>query len=295
MIPRRTLIAAGPLALAACSRAEEAYFGKTDPPQTQRLVYLLGAEPATLDPARSNDLWEAPAIHAMFEGLTSVHSATGQPVAALATHYQLSLDGLRYTFWLRGHPAPRGTPLSVVDGRELPAQWSDGSPITAHDFVYSWRRVVDPATAATEAYQFHWVRNAEKITQGAAAPETLSVNALDDFSLEVQLEVPAPFFLRLVASRQFFATPRQAIEKARRRDDENSWTQPENIVTSGAFTLREQRPHERIVLVRRNSYYDVHRVSLEEIVFLPVIDGSTSANLYRPGSAAFSMPMLPRF
>jgi ABC-type oligopeptide transport system substrate-binding subunit len=230
----------------------------------------------------------------MFDGLTSFHPLTGEPVAALASHYEVSADKLRYTFWLLGHPAPGGTSFSAQAGRRIrAARWSDGTPITAHDFVYSWRRAVDPATAAFYAYQFHYIANGAAISKGNAAPETLSVRALDDFSLEVQLEHPTPFFLRLTADRRFFATPRQVIEGARRRSAEDSWTHAENIVTSGAFTLREWRPHERIVLVKSNRYYDSHAVSLDEILFVPVTEGSTSANLYRSGEAAFTMPMIP--
>src|SRR5690349_22568757 len=70
---RRSILAAGPLALAACRRAEAEYFGRTEPPAAQRLVYLIGAEPATLDPAKSTDLWEGYVVHAMFEGLTTFH------------------------------------------------------------------------------------------------------------------------------------------------------------------------------------------------------------------------------
>src|SRR4029077_20819922 len=98
MIPRRALLTAGPLALAACARGEDAYFGRTDPPPRQRLVYLLGAEPVTLDPAKSGDLWEAPIIHAMFEGLTSFDATTGEPVAALATHFEVTSNKLEYIF-----------------------------------------------------------------------------------------------------------------------------------------------------------------------------------------------------
>ena len=94
MISRRALLATGPLALAACARAEDAYFGRTDPPPKQRLVYVLGAEPATLDPAKSSDFWEGPIIHAMFEGLTSFDATTGEPVAALATHFEVTSNKL---------------------------------------------------------------------------------------------------------------------------------------------------------------------------------------------------------
>jgi oligopeptide transport system substrate-binding protein len=205
----------------------------------------------------------------------------------------VSTDARRYMFYLRGHSAPRGIMLAGA-GSQRPAYWSDGTPITAHDFVYSWRRAADPATAGSYAYQFNYIRNGEEVTKGNAPPEALSVRALDDLSLEVQLEFPIPFFLRLTGERRYFATPRQAIEGARRRGAENSWIEPENIITSGAFTLRERRSHENIVLVKSKSYYDANAVLLEEILFVPVTDGSTSANLYRTGEAAFSMPMIPQ-
>src|SRR5262245_3625110 len=92
MIPRRSLLTAAPLALAGCCKTESDYFGKTDPPRTQSLVYLLGAEPGTLDPLISNDLWEAPIIHALFDGLTSWDSLRNEPHAALATHYRIDDD-----------------------------------------------------------------------------------------------------------------------------------------------------------------------------------------------------------
>jgi oligopeptide transport system substrate-binding protein len=294
VIRRRTLLTAGPMMLAACSRAEEAYFGRTDPPRSQRLVYLLGAEPGTLDPAKSGDLWEAPVIHALFEGLVTCIAATGEPAAALATHCAISADGLRYTFCLRGHPDPGGTVLSGGGVTAAPARWSDGKIITARDFVYSWRRAIDPATGNPYAYSFHQIGNGESISNGTMAPHQLAVHAADDFTFVVRLELPAPFFLRLIADRQFFAVPRQAIEQAQRQGAEELWTQPEKIVVSGAFRLRERRAHDRIVLGRNPLYYAGGQVSLQEIVFIPVVDGSTSANLYRSGEAAFSMPMIPQ-
>src|SRR5689334_10541115 len=109
-LTRRQWIGAAPLALAACRQAE-AYFGRTEPPPGQQLVFLIGAEPATLDPAKSTDLWEGYIVHAMFEGLTGYHPKTAQPMAALATHYDVTPDALRYTFYLRGHECPRGERL----------------------------------------------------------------------------------------------------------------------------------------------------------------------------------------
>src|SRR4051812_28822335 len=106
--PRRTLLTAGPLRLAACRTDEAAYFGKTEPPNKQRLVYLIGAEPATLDRAKSVDLWDLYIVHALFDGLTTLHPMSAEPMAGLATHFDVTPDGLHYTFYLRDHPEPHG-------------------------------------------------------------------------------------------------------------------------------------------------------------------------------------------
>jgi oligopeptide transport system substrate-binding protein len=255
-------------------------------------VYLLAAQPATLDPGLSADLWEGPVIHAMFEGLTSSDPATGQAVAAIATHYDVSADQTEYVLYLRGHRSPRGIALRGSHRKQGPARWSDGRPITAHDFVYAWRRVTDPATAAPSAYLFQYLAHGEAVISGERPPEALGVGALDDFSLQVRLETPIPFLLRMLANRFFYATPRQAIDAARRRGAESSWTLPANIVTSGPFHLREHRAYEKIVLAR-NPAYHAEPACLEEIEFQIVPDGPVSANLYRTGDAAFTMPMSP--
>ena len=190
MIPRRTLLTAGPIALAACGRAEETYFGKTDPPKTQRLVYLLEVEPGSLDPVLALELQES-LILSLFEGLTSLHPVTGEPMAGLATRYDVTPDGLRYTFYLRGHsqqsgrrlPKTEDLPYEYSRGRmgasgSEPAVWSDGERIDAHDFVYSWRRALDPATAANFASLLHHIQNAQQITAGKMPPEKLAICAL---------------------------------------------------------------------------------------------------------------------
>src|SRR5262245_13615598 len=114
-ISRRTLLTSGPLALAACETARGAYFGKTDPPSSQRLVYLVGGEPDTLDPGKVTGAYESFIIPALFEGLTNFHPTTAQPMAALATHYDVNADFTQYTFHLRGHPRPTGVKLPNTD------------------------------------------------------------------------------------------------------------------------------------------------------------------------------------
>jgi oligopeptide transport system substrate-binding protein len=300
MIPRRTLIAAGPLALTACGRAEEAYFGKTHPPQQQRLVHLLEFEPSTLDPALSSERMEELML-SIFEGLTSLDPATGRPMAALATHYEVTSDGLRYTFFLRGHPAPRG--IRLPDTSELrrkssgerqvsshgnPARWSDGVPITAHDFVYSWRRAISPMMAAPDAEAMYCLKNGEQINGGRLESDELGVRAPEDFVLQAELEAPTTFFLELVSSILFCPVPRHVIQSAGQ-----GWTEPGRLVSNGAFTLGEHHPDDRIVLGRNPNYYDAGEVALEELVFLIVGSGSARVNLYRSGDAAITDASIP--
>jgi len=253
-------------------------------------------EPGSLDPATSAELTEERVIYALFEGLTTLHPRTGYAIAGLATHYEFTPDRLRYTFYLRGHPEPRGIRLASRDNLPLeysrglpappdsfPARCSDGVRLTAHDCVYSWRRSIDPATACAFAYLMHCIVNAEEISAGKLAPEELAVRATDDCTVQVVLRAPVPFLLELVASKYFCPVPRHVVEAAGK-----AWTEPGRMVTSGAFTLRERRSGEKVVLTRNPYYYEAGSVSLEGLVFLPVMDSAASANLYRTAEAAMT-------
>ena len=296
MMSRRALLAAAPLALGGCRVAEGAYFGRTDPPKEQRLIAVLGVEPGSLDPAISTDLSEDRVIYALFEGLTTLHPRTGEAMAGLATHYELTPDGLRYTFYLRGHSEPRGIRLANRDDLPLeysrgfpaapdstPARWSDGVTITAGDIVYSWRRTVHPATGSAYAYLMHCIVNAGQINLGKLPPETLAIRALDDSTVQIDLRAPVPFFLELTASKWFCPVPPHVAEAAGK-----AWTEPGRMVSSGAFTLRERRTGEKILLARNPYYYEADSVSLQDLTFLLVIDAAASANLYRTADAAIT-------
>ena len=264
------------------------------------MVTSLDNDPSSLDPALSSGLIDS-LILAMFEGLTSLHPVTGEPMAALGTHYEAASDGLRYTFFFRGHRRPRGTrlpgtgdlPVEYSRGRSappnvVPACWSDGVPITAHDFVYSWRRVLDPSIAAELAYLLEPLRDAHKISAGKLAPDRLGVRALDDRTLEVDLEYPAPYFLELVSSRVFSPVPRHVLAAAGQR-----WTDPDRIVCSGAFKLRSHKPYDSIVLEKNPRYYDAGQVMLNEVTVLVTRDINTLVNQYRAGVAMLAYPAVP--
>jgi ABC-type oligopeptide transport system substrate-binding subunit len=298
-ITRRMALGASATMLAACRKATEPYFGRTVPPRRQRLRYVLGAG------------FESFVIPALFEGLTGYHPKTLWPMAALATHVEVAPHPSQLTFYLRGHPQPRGQALPNTNTLHeeyragklkqdfsrgcpappdtIPAFWSDGRPVTAHDFVYSWRRLVDPETAAPLAFLLNAVHNAQAIQSGQLPPDRLGVKALDDFTLIVEVQGLASLFLEMLPVPTLAAVPRWAVEAAKQRGRESSWTEPEHIVTNGGFLLRQRRPYEKIVVVRNPGYYEASLVALEEIEFVHSADGVTTANLYR-ADAVDAMP-----
>src|SRR5262245_19710875 len=195
MIARRALLAAGPLLLASCARSEGSYFGSTVPPKKGKLVHILNGEIDTLDAAKSIGSYEFYVMPALFEGLTQYHPELPTPMAALATHYETNADLTQYRFYLRGHVAPKGTrlpssaelPQKFLQGRtpspdSARAYWSDGRPITAYDFVYSWRRFVDPQTGSPQSDQYFLVKNARDVIAGRRPPSDLGVHAPDEFT-----------------------------------------------------------------------------------------------------------------
>jgi oligopeptide transport system substrate-binding protein len=204
-------------------------------------------------------------------------------------------------FYLRGHRQPKGAKLPVagdlpveysrgltMPDRAGPAHWSDGSPISAQDFVYSWRRALDPSTAAPDAFLMYTIQNAEECAAGRIPTDKLAVRVLDEYSLRVDLRFRAPFFLQLVSSRVFCPVPRHAV-----RSFGGRWLEPGVAVTSGPYILKERRPYDRMVLTKNPHYYDARQVALEEVVFLTVADASPMLNLYKAGIGAVVQPWVP--
>src|SRR5262245_52722745 len=174
------------MTLASCA-AGSPYFGNPNPPSGQHLAWAMAADSVTLDPALAGALGEAQIVRTIFEGLTSLHPRTVEPMAGVATHYDVSADGTRFTLFLRGHLEPRGTPLPGAGRQNGPARWTDGLPVTAHDFVYAWRRVVDRSTASMYAYLLNCIQNADAIASGKLTPDSLGVRATGNFCLNVDL------------------------------------------------------------------------------------------------------------
>lgn len=161
---------------------------------------------------------------------------------------------------LNGHPVP-GVAESW-DNKDFKvwtfhirkdAKWSDGSPVTAQDFVYSWQRLADPKTASPYAsyLQYGHVANVDEIIAGKKPATDLGVKAIDDKTFEVTLSEPVPYFYKLLVHPSVSPVPKAAIEKYGEK-----WTQPANIVTNGAYKLKDWVVNERIVLERNTNYWD---------------------------------------
>ena len=345
--PSHTLLALLVLCsfIAGCtSSAETRFFGQTAPPKNNVMRYVSGGEIESLDPPITNSQPDARILIALFEGLVEYHPVTMEPIPSIAESWETSPDGTEYLFHLRKN-----------------ARFSNGDPITAGDFVYSFRRGFKPELASRNAYLGYYIKNSEAYNsvrsfvkdqsgrfllkkdleekkegeqpaapaESAAAdfgadtdfhrfiigPERLSVpsdekernalieknaklkaaiqgkelvpvkaedigvEAVDDYTLRLNLYQPAPYFLGLLAHQFFRVVPQKIVEKYG-----TDWTRTENIVTSGPFKLAVHRPYDVLTVIRDPNYWDAANVHLDGIEFYPLDEQTTMMNLYKAGS-----------
>ena len=228
------------------------------------LVIVNGAEPESLDPAIIVGLSEMRIVSALFEGLTRLNPKTVAPEPSLANHWDISPDGLVYTFHIRTN-----------------AVWSTGEPITADDFVYSWRRALDPDTASRYAGQLYYIKNGEDFNSGKIKdPNLVGVHALDAHTLRVELNHPTAFFLDLCAFQTLAIVPRKTIEKYGDR-----WLMARPLPCSGAYELVDWRLNDKVRVKKNPRYWDAANTQLEVVDFLPVGLPNTALSLYETGAA----------
>ena len=217
------------------------------------------AEPFTLDPSLVDSTWEDPIVGDMIVGLTT-GDTMDNPLPGMAESWQASADGLTWTFSLRD------------------AQWSDGVPVTADDFLFAWRHTLDPKTASSYAYFLYIVKNAEAVNTGKAPPSALGARAIDPHTLEVSLNHPAPYLLQMLMHTSMMPQPRHVVEKLGK-----DWTRPGNYVCNGPFMLTEWVPNDHITLVKNPRFHDADNVSLKKIVFYPTSDYGAALRRLRAG------------
>jgi oligopeptide transport system substrate-binding protein len=225
-------------------------------------------EPVDLDPATATLPDEFFIIRALGEGLLAPDPAGGVPRPAAAERFEVSADGLTYTFHLR------------PDGR-----WSNGEPVTADDFVAAYRRLLTPATAAPKADLFFAVKNAREFVAGTLADfSAVGFRAAGAHTLVITLAQPSPRFPYYVASGPWIpAHPRVVAQHGRQ------WTQPAHHVGNGPFRLTEWRAQQRIVVQKNPRYRDAANVKLGEIQFLRFDSGDTEERAYRAGQIDLTM------
>jgi len=221
----------------------------------------IGSEPETLDPDKIDGGPAFRIAYDLFEGLTT-YSATDTVIPGAATSWETSADGLVWTFHLRPD-----------------AVWSDGTPLTADDFVYGFRRALDPATASGYASSLLPILDAGDINARRETDLTkLGVTALDPHTLRITLVQATPWFLALLTIPTCMPVPRQAIEKWG-----DQWIQPEHMVTNGAFTLKRWVPLGELDLVTNPRFHDAAAVGIREVDYMVADDGKAAVRRYEAG------------
>ena len=323
----------------SCStQATSRYYGKTQAPKDNILRYISGSEPESLDPPVATGQPEARVMMALYDSLVEYDPKTLDPIPSVAESWEVGSGGTEYVFHLRKN-----------------ARFSNGDPIKAQDFVFSFRRAVSPELAALNGYLGYYIKYAEPYNGGQMfvrdkggrfllkddlaetktepakvsddlpgetefhkyidGPERLTVpatekeraeltakdpklkatiegkefvpikgedlglEAVDDYTFRVKLRQPAPYFIGLLGHQLFRVVHKPTIEKYGK-----AWTKPENIVTSGAFKLKEHRPYDRITVERNPMYWDAGMVRLDGIEFYPLDEATTMMNLYKAGA-----------
>jgi oligopeptide transport system substrate-binding protein len=246
--------------------------------RTQTLLVGNDAEPTDLDPQATTVFTDTQIEYSLFEGLTKLNARTSEAEPDLARSWDVSGDGLVYTFHLR--PG---------------ARWSNGDPVTAADFVFSFRRILSPAFAAGYSYMLWPIKNAEAFNSGKLADfSAVGARALDALTLRLTLERPTPYLPALATHNTWLPVHRSVIEKYGAWDEKGTkWTRPGNLVGNGAFTLAEWIPNGRIVVVKNPLYWDAARTRLNRIEFFPFEQAEVEDLNYQAGQlhTTYALPM----
>ena len=243
------------------------------------LHFGLGSEPQYLDPHLANSVSAHNVIIALIEGLVSEDPKTLKPVPGVAEKWDISEDGLVYTFHLRKN-----------------AKWSNGDPVTAHDFVYSYKRILNPELASQYASMLHGLKNAREYHEEGLSWDEAKVGAtaIDDYTLQLTLENPTPYFLELLNHYSWFPAHPPTIEKFGAFGKQGTaWTRPGNYVGNGPFTLSDHKVNSVIEVKKNPLYWDAQTVSLEGIRFYPIESADTEERAFHSGFLHLTQTVSP--
>jgi oligopeptide transport system substrate-binding protein len=265
----KRLLALAAMLLAACS-------GNTDRPAPnviqvgttlaadQSVTRALLGMPRSLDPTLLTDVDAQDVVDDLFEGLTTI-GPNDNTVPGVASSWEVSADGKTWTFHLRPE-----------------ARWSNGDPVTAADFVYAWRREVDPKTAAEYAQALAPIANAAAIATGKAPVDSLGAIASDAHTLRVSLVSPTPYLLSVLADSYFQPLPRATVERYG-----DSWSRPEHMVSNGPYVLNEVIVGDRITLTKNPMYWRAADVRVTRVTYY-TLDGDVQVSRFMAGDVQFT-------
>lgn len=236
------------------------------------LTVNLGYELQSIDPAINDETYGFIYINHAFEGLLT-KDINGKIVGGSSDKWEISEDKLKYTFHIRED-----------------AKWSDGKKLTADDFVYSYRRVVDPKTASPIAYLMYYIKNAKDINMGKKQIDTLGVTAIDENTLTIELENPTLYFEDILASGGCYVPVREDI--INKYGDNWTWN-PESYIGNGAYKMTERKPDELIAFELNTNYWDYKNQVAKKINFVLIADEYISLNAVRTGDVDFSINAPP--
>ncbi|MES1197144.1 MAG: peptide ABC transporter substrate-binding protein, partial [Pseudomonadota bacterium] len=250
----------GAAGLASCGKAAIIGLDK----RARSLDIAIQDEPLTLDPQKCSAPAENLIVGNMFMGLFA-ENARAEPIPGMAERWEVSEDGLTWTFFLR------------------PATWSDGVRCDAHDFVYAFRRILDPAHAAEYARLLFPLKNAAQVNKGEAPPSAVGVAALGDRILEIQLEHPTPLLPQVLKHHVAYPAPKHVLEA--HGDD---WIKAENIVVNGPYTLVKWWSNYVVHLRKNPHFLDAGQVRLNDLYFYPTANAASAARGVESGARGWS-------
>lgn len=267
-----TLVLTFSTLLAACGSGSESGTGTSgqagEGTATQDLRINMSAEPPTFDPAQAKDSQTNTALKLMYEGLTRM-GADGNPAPGVAEKWDVSEDGLKYTFHLRDN-----------------ATWNNGEPVTAEDFAYAWEHVLSPDTApASEyAYQLYYLKNGEAFNTGKIKDfSQVGVKVVDEKTLEVTLENPAPYWLGLTSFYTYYPVNKKNVEA------NDKWAaKADTMVTNGPFTLTTWTTGQQLAWTKNDKYWDKDNIKLNTITASLVNSGATEYSSYQSGQLDYA-------
>lgn len=242
--------------LVACSKSNHEQ-AQIKPQSSDTINVDLGSDVPTIDPALTQDVTSARVIYDLFSPLVDFNQ-NNQPIPGIAQKWSVSKDGKVYTFHLR-----KGL------------KFSDGSPITAEDIVFTWQRLADPKVSSPYNILVSNIVNGQAIIDGKAKVETLGVKAIDKQTIQITLEHPDTAFIQICTQPNV-----GIVSKANLTKFGNQWTNPDHMVTSGAYTIKEWVVQGHMLLTKNPNYYDANNVKIKNVNFLPLVDTNASLSQY---------------